>query len=161
MRRVVWVVFVAAVAWYILYYYRPPRETAVLQTTLDAFAFDILLQRQPVVLYDRIADLNDLKTHWFPRNRSEPHRDEDAAETWRRSSYKYLLLQPEQDTELFLCSATVKMKDGRPPTDAVLLTIKLKAGQGLILPYRWSYCLPVGVGVRCLGVHDWLTPWLP
>lgn len=161
MRRLVWGILALLLAWYILYYYRPPSETAVLQTTLADFAFDILLQRQPIVLYDRVANLEDLKTNWFPRNRCVSYRQEDTEEKWQRSSYKYLLLQPEQDTEMFLYPANKKLVQGRPASDEVLLTIKLKAGQCVLLPYRWHYCSVVGMGVRCLGVHDLLTPWLP
>jgi hypothetical protein len=60
-----------------------------------------------------------------------------------------------------LYPAKEKLLNGRPKDDAVLLSVKLKAHQGLILPYRWYYYLPTGTPVQTLGVHDYLTPWLP
>lgn len=157
--RVVWIVVLLVIAWYVSYYYRPPKNLAVLQTTLPDFTFDLLLQRQPIVLYDRVADWDELKNAWFPSNRTvvEQRGGEDV---WHRNTYKYLFIQPVQDTEIFLYPAHKKLVDGRPPVDETLLTVKLKGAQVLILPYRWHYCIP-GNSYSVLGVHDLLTPWLP
>ena len=157
--RIVWLVVLGVSAWYILYYYRPPRQLAVLQTTLPEFTFDILLQRQPIVLYDRVADWDELKKAWFPSNRTVAY-PMPAEDVWHRNYHKYLLLQPVQDTEIFLYPAHKKLIGGRPPTEETLLTVKLKAAQVLILPYRWHYCIPT-TSYSVLAVHDFLTPWLP
>jgi len=159
--RILWIAVLIVAAWYILYYYRPPKHIAILQTTLPDFTFDILLQRQPIVLYDRIADWDELKKAWFPSNRTEVNMSAEVIEDiWVRNYYKYLFIQPVQDTEIFLYPAHKKLSEGRPPTDETLLTIKLKGAQALILPYRWHYCVPK-TSYSKFGVHDFLTPWLP
>jgi hypothetical protein len=159
MPRYAWGIIVAVLFWYVLYYYWPPRQIAILQTTLAKFTFDLLLQRQPIVLYDRVSDWDELKRAWFPSNRSVVE-SVAAGETWSRNSYKYLLIQPVQDSEVLLYPPFKKLVDGRPPTDETLLSIKLKAAQILILPYRWYYCMPTS-SYSQLGIHDLLTPWLP
>jgi hypothetical protein len=161
MHRGVWLLGIVLIAWYILYYYRPPQDVAILQTTLADFSFDILLQRQPIVLYDRIAKMDELKALWFPRNKTVVYSHVNTEDVWDRNVYKHFILQPEQDTEVFLYPANKKLVQGRPSVEDVLLTVKLKAGQGVILPYRWYYCVPSGVRYHAMGIHDLLTPWLP
>lgn len=167
--RILWIAVLIVAAWYIMYYYRPPKQIAILQTTLPDFTFDILLQRQPIVLYDRVADWDELKKAWFPSNRTEVETNSNnanvvgatATDEWIRNYYKYLFIQPVQDTEIFLYPAHKKLREGRPPTDETLLTIKLKSAQALILPYRWHYCVPSKITYSTFGIHDLLTPWLP
>jgi hypothetical protein len=162
MKWYYWMVMICLV-WYILYYYRSPSSVAILQTTLPEFSFDILLQRQPVFIFEKVNDITHLQHAWFPSNKvdvfQQSARDTDD---WRKNKYKYLLLQPTSDTEVVLYPANKKLTtDSVPPEEETLLAIKCRAHQIVLLPYRWHFFIPKEVSYIWMGVHDWITRFLP
>lgn len=157
-----WVIL-SILVWYILYYYRSPKNVSILQTTLPEFTFDMLLHRQPIMIYDKVNDITTLQGAWFPSNKvdifQEPIRETDD---WKKNKYKYLLLQPTTDTEVILYPAHKKLNTEHvPPEDETLLAIKCKSNQIVILPYRWHFFIPKEVPYLWMGVHDWITRFLP
>lgn len=166
MRWYLWVVLIL-LTWYIAYYYRSPRSIAILQTSLPEFSFDLLLQRQPIVISEQVSNLETLRDAWFPSNKTdlyqEPERDAEGegGDIWRRNSYKYLLLQPQDNTEVILYPAGKKMtSENVPPSEEKLLAIKCKPNQVVILPFRWHFYIP-NISYNWMGVHDWVTRFLP
>jgi hypothetical protein len=160
-RVVVFLVVVALIVWYIGYYFMPPKQVAILQTSLDEFTFDLLLQRQPIVFSDAVADWNALRSAWFRYNRVEQGSlDANVVSKWNQNRYKTLLLQPHQDSEILLYPAFKKLnKDGIPPQEDTLLAIKLKAHQIVALPFRWHFYVPETVRYDWMGAHDYITRW--
>lgn len=164
MKWYVWLCIIIVV-WYIAYYYYPPRNVAILQTSLSEFTFDLLLQRQPIVLSESVTDWSSIKDAWFPSNRVDMYQEsirDETSDTWRRNRYKYLLLQPYADTELILYPANKRMtSENVPPENEKLLAIKCKPYQIVILPYRWHFYIPKDVTYGWMGIHDWITRFLP
>jgi hypothetical protein len=162
-RQILFLIVVGLIIWYIGYYFRPPKHVAILQTSLAEFTLDLLIQRQPIVFSDAVADWRQLRTAWFAYHRVEEGEGAKEPSTeWTRNRYKYLLLQPHQDSEILLYPAFKKLnKEGRPPEDETLLAIKLKAHQIVVLPYRWFFYMPETVPYGWMGAHDYITRWLP
>jgi len=162
MKWYIWLILVISV-WYIAYYYTSPRNIAILQTSLSEFTFDILLQRQPIVLSEQVSDITSLKDAWFSSNKVDVYQQSAReADGWRKNKYKYLLLQPTESVEVILYPANKSMTgENVPPENETLLAIKCKPNQVIILPYRWHFFIPKDTSYIWMGVHDWITRFLP
>jgi hypothetical protein len=158
-----WILVIALlllVAFYVMYYYKVPATLTILQTTLQDFHFDMLREKQPIVLQDRVADIDHLRRLWFKWNFTTPFKLTPNADlTWIRNKYKYLILQADEDCEVFLASASERMEDGTMPDSATLVAVQLAAKQCVIVPFRMYYA--VSKQNSAIGVHDLVTQLLP
>ena len=142
------------VAIYISYYYRYPKTVNIIQSTLDHFNLSLLLEKQPVIVQDPIADLNQLHQAWFKWNRCSPltvHSDQ-----WFMNPYKFLVVCPTERTEMVLYPAGSPIVNGEPSPDQTILAVRLGAGQTLIVPFHW-YIFTNSFEGDALGVHDAVT----
>lgn len=155
------IVFLAFIALYVSTYYKYPDKLAIHQTGLDTFQFEMLYEKQPLVLDDRVVRLEDLDRLWFSSNITSKFRLQ-SSNTWHVNKFKYLLLHAEQEGDIYLYPAgKKKIAGGVPDTNESLLAVHLLPGQVMIIPFRWSYLLMEPMQVGALGVHDYITYMLP
>lgn len=145
---------------YIASYYRVPKHVNILQTDLAHFTFDMLREKQPIVVDDRIVSLTELEKIWFKPNITSHFRLE-YADLWHKNRYKYSVLQAEQEGDIYMFPPTGHMKDGVPDPEESLLAVHLLPGQILIVPFRWKYYIPERMVVSAIAVHDYITYVLP
>jgi hypothetical protein len=141
---------------YIASYFRNPRDIHILQTSLKDFTFDMLREKQPIVVDDRVMVLDEIEKLWFQPNITTQFRLTHS-ELWHKNKYKYIVLQAEQEGDVYMYPSGKKMVQGLPDTDETLLAVHLLPGQMLILPYRWWYHIPDRMVVSTIGVHDYIT----
>lgn len=157
-HRVWWIVAALLLLWVWAAYYRAPAATQILQTTLPLFEVDALLQKQPVVVADRVADVGEIRRAWFGANFV---REASAVpDRWARVGAKWAVLYPREDAELLICPATCRTAAGAPVPDQTLVAVPLKAHQLLILPFHY-YFYTASAGVDMLLVNDWVSWALP
>ena len=162
MRVWPWLV-VALLALYVwAAYYRAPPRVSVLQTSLEAFAVDALLQKQPLVIQDRVADLRELRRAWFALN---PVKHATAAAgAWSRVRSKWCLMQPTEDAEILLCPPRCAMVQEAgayvPHAEAHLIALPLAAGQVVVVPRRYHTHVE-SEKVTVMLVDDWVSWALP
>ena len=159
-----WVIVSALAAWYVSYYYRYPSEVTIIQTTLPEFHFDLLLQKQPIVLQDQVSHLSDLQRLWFPRMTQYRVWTEKKSmnDPWDKNKHKYLVLQPHSDTKIFLYPRGKEMvPPGIPDPKGTLIEIQLKSHQVLIVPYKYYYHIEDPITLHGLACDDLLTYILP
>jgi hypothetical protein len=139
----------------------------ILQTTLRNFNFDMLREKQPIVIQDHVATLTSLSDMWFKYNTiasfdlsaslvENPH--------WIRNAYKFLVIQPKNDCELLIASARDRPDANNIMSeDAAIVAIQMTAGRVFIVPLHMHYAIVCnGSGsCQCIGVHDILTRILP
>lgn len=141
---------------YIASYFRNPTDVNILQTSLRDFTFDMLREKQPIVIDDRVMVLDEIEKLWFQPNITTQFRLTHS-ELWHKNKYKYIVLQAEQEGDVYMYPVGKKMIQGLPDTDETLLAVHLLPGQMLILPYRWWYHIPDRMVVSTIGVHDYIT----
>ena len=150
---------------YVSYYYCYPPEVSVVQTSLENFSFQIFMEKQPIVVQDKIQDISEVRKAWFGANITFndvlKNNELNGAPDWVRNRYKFLVLQPTEDTEIVLYPPHLKMIDGAPDPDEHLLAMRIRALQTLILPIHWRYHIAKNSAVKSIGVHDFVTPFLP
>lgn len=145
---------------YIGSYYRQPKDVHILQTSLNDFTFDMLREKQPIVIDDRVMSLDEIAKLWFRPN-INTHFRLTHSELWHKNKYKYIVLQSEQEGDVYMYAPGKKMIQGLPDTEETLLAVHLLPGQLLMLPYRWWYHIPDRMAVSAIGVHDYITYVLP
>lgn len=145
---------------YISYYYRYPADVSIVQTSLANFSMQIFMEKQPIVVQDRVQNLTDIRKAWFGTNITfnDVLKNDGQAE-WVRNRFKFLVLQPQEKTEIVLYPPHLKMVDGAPDPEEHLLVMKVDALQILILPLHWKYHIETK-NIISIGVHDFITPFL-
>lgn len=141
---------------YSLCYFIYPNSIIILQTTLNEFDFNQLLQKQPLVIGDKIIDIDKLINNWFSPNIINKN-NLIKNDTWNTNKYKYLFIYSLKDTEILLSKAGTKLIKGFPDeNDEIIISIKLYENQGLIIPYRWHYYIDNN-NIKNIGIHDYIT----
>lgn len=144
MYKYVWLLAIALLIMYVMYYYKYPSETVILQTTLQEFKFDLLREKQPIVIQDRVADISALKSMWFTTNFvavKTMYPTSANNPVWNRNLFKYTLIQSHGDgTEVLLASHSYNPKQPIPE-DATIVAIQLAANQCLIIPFHMLYAV--------------------
>lgn len=148
---------------YIYSYYKYPAKTQIIQTTMRNFNYDILLQKQPVIIDSADVNLDDLRRRWFYLNIVNRATVAPSQE-WHDNKYKYTVMQANDKGEILLYPASKKMSsDGSasvPDPNESLLAIQISKGQLIILPFHWKYLVP-DITVDCLVVNDLVSYFLP
>jgi len=127
---------------------------------MNNFHYDVLYNRQPVIIDSTDVELTTLKKKWFYLNivtdfSIYPNKTEDI---WHVNKYKYTVLQPQESGEIMLYPASKKIISGIPDPTETLLAIQISKGQLIILPFHWKYL--INVPVNCLGVNDLVSYFL-
>lgn len=162
MSRLWWLLIIIIAVIYLRYYYKYPKEVAILQTTLQNFTFEILREKQPLVIHDRVQSIEELRKTWFKYVISK-HLElpADNHMKWQTNKYKYLLMHPSTACEVLLYPASLPLVNECPPDDATLIAIQLAENQILIIPRNMHWTISCVENVRALGVHDYVTQFLP
>jgi hypothetical protein len=142
---------------YIYCYFVFPDNITILQTSLNEFDFNLLLQRQPLVVEDSVKDILTLLKSWFSSNII---RDVEFNEKkmWNINYHKYIYLYSLSDNnEVLLYQAGNKVIDDVPDNREPVLSINLKKYQGVIIPFRWYYNISNKNNSKIYGIHDYCT----
>lgn len=165
-RSILFIVLCIIVVVYISYYYRYPTAITILQTTLQNFYFDMLREKQPIVIQDRVVNTDDMMRAWFKYNSTHTFdlQTSDASNpSWIRNNYKYTLIHCRKPCEVLIASAKDVPKNNVLPDNATIVALRLSADQCVIIPYHMHYAVTHSEKtiVHCAGVHDWITRIIP
>ena len=148
---------------YIYSYYNYPKKISVLQTNPNNFKTDMLLEKQPIVIENNASPLSDMKPMFFKWNPTQSFNI-SGSNYWQYNTYKYVAIQLENSGEILLTPPNTKMlpdEDAPDPESANVLAIQAKKGEILIIPFHWRYLINNKLDVECLGIHDYITYFLP
>ena len=160
MSRWLWLTIVILVIIYLSYYTRAITTITILQTTLGDFQFDMLYEKQPIVIQDEIADISQVLEAWFPNNAKTVGTLAPAE--WVQNRHKYLMIQAQSEGDLYLVNSSAIMGvDGLPdPQSQALVGIHLRPGQVVILPFKMRYSPADGFAAATVGIHDHITGYI-
>ena len=133
-------------------YFVYPSNITIHQLSLDNFNFDVLYNRQPIVIEDKLVDINKIISLWFDFNIIQyPIINSE----WYRTQFKYTILQSTEDTEILLSNPYTNITNNKPNEDTKLVLIKLKENQFIILPFKWYF--HKNKNIKIIGIHDIIT----
>lgn len=137
-----------------IYHYHPKTIT-INQTTIQNFNFNLLYQKNPIVIVDNIINLNDVLNLWFKYNFI--YALKDIQNNWKQSNAKYSILHNNSNSkiELHICNPHVKINNKMPTSDSKIITINLSENQFIILPFKWYYYLENNLEI--INIHDVYT----
>lgn len=143
---------------YIYCYYIFPKSITILQTTLNNFDFNLLLQRQPLVIGDKIININEIINLWFSPNIIDNDiLNINNNDKWVINNYKYLFIYSINDIEILLYQAGQHFINNEPNTKEPLIAIKLRANQSVIIPFKWYYNIKNKDNIKAIGIDDYIT----
>jgi hypothetical protein len=161
----VFAVIIFFIVCYIYSYYKYPENVSILQSRPHEFSADMLLEKQPIVIENNLSSISDLKEACFKWSPTY-YFNISGSSIWHYNKYKHIAIQLESDGEVLLCPPNAKMIVENnsiipDPEDANLLAIQAKADEIIILPFHWRYLISEKLDVKCMGIHDWVTYFLP
>ncbi len=147
-------ILIIIVILYSLCYLNFPEEVSILQTKLHNFNFNQLLSRQPLIIEDKIINISEILKLWFKPNIISYNKK--LKDIWVRNRYKYLYIYAKKDISIYI-SKPKKIKTEVPDNNEMLIEIKLKGNQSLILPYKWYYSIENNEDIDIYGIDDYIT----
>lgn len=130
----------------------------ILQSSLKDFNFNMLFEKQPIVIQDRIEDIKPLWSNWFKYSIKSEFMITPEME-WIRNKNKYMLIHSLEDSEILLCTPRCHTVNNVPDVSEQVIAIKLYKNMSLIIPYRWYFT--TDKPVHACGCHDIFTYFLP
>ena len=158
MFYIIAVLIIIVFALYIRFSYKVPQKIMILQTSVADFKPNILLEKQPIVVQDRLDNVKPILDDWFRFNKKAEFTITPDME-WIKNKHKYMAIHSLEDCEILLCSPLCKVNQGIPDGSEQVIAIKLYKGMILIVPYRWY--LTTNKPVYAHTYHDMFTYLLP
>ena len=154
---------------YIYCYFIFPSSVIILQTTIKDFDFNLLNNRQPIVITDILKEQNKLIESWFNYNYivkgnyndsndnddNQDNNDEKEDDEWIHNKYKYVFISANKDTEIIIYKASIY--SNIPDENERIIAVKLQKNQSLILPFKWKYYINNYKDINTWGIHDLIT----
>ena len=141
MRAFFLIIVVLCVILYVQYYLKYSAQYEILQVGLDKFQLDMLYEKVPIVIYDRVYDISDLLKTIFAYSYMFQKMIEVDAGRVHKNAHKYLVLTSEDPVIIRLINPKYKkeVKTDLNQSNVQFVSVKLKSNQGLIVPALWYY----------------------
>ena len=146
---------------YIVLYTRPKTYTEILQTNIEDIRPDILLEKQPTLIFDKIVNIDDILKTTFNYMFTFSKKQYILTNTMYQNNSKYVLFHnnSENDIEIDISKSRVKQNHfnvfntvlNEEPSDTNSIKIIMKPFNVLILPYLFNFkSLSEDIDVRFL-----------
>ena len=143
-------------------YYLYNDEFSIYQVNIENFDFELLYKKQPIVISEKITNIDNVIDNWFNYNIIY---NLDNNYIWSKNKYKYLFIisKDNEPVEISLCNPNSRIVTGVtgvtgvtnvPHQDSDITTIKLD-NKGLIVPFNWYYYISGNANIY--GIHDYIT----
>lgn len=154
---------------YAAFYYIFTDELIIYQVEARHFDFNLLYNKQPIIIQDSIKNIDEILVDWFNYNIIEYDVLIPNIWGWNRNRFKYLLIYADahegNSVEITLGNPRTIHENNVPvPPDRLpednqkLTTILLNKNKLLIVPFKWFYHLNIISGnPRFFGIHDYIT----
>lgn len=143
---------------YVRFAYKVPAKIMILQSSVNDFKPSLLLEKQPIVVQDRIENIKPIWDNIFKLNIKTEFMITPEME-WIKNKYKFMMLHSKEDCEVLVCPPNCKTNGNVPDVSEQVIAIKLYKHMSLIVPYRWY--LSINKEVHACGSHDLITYFLP
>ena len=151
MKKILLAIVLIIIIIYSLCYLIFPEEIVLLQVKKENLSIDNLLSKQPIIIENKIN--REYIDKIFKFNLISKIKKNNI---WNRTNNKYTLFFAKNDTTIFI-SNPKKIKYEEPTKNDIVIEIKIKKDQSLILPYKWYYSLDNKNQVIKYGIHDYIT----
>jgi hypothetical protein len=157
-------VFVFLLLLYASLYYIFYDEIILYQVEARHFDFNLLYNKQPIIIQDSITNIDEILVDWFNYNIVEYDVLIPNIWGWNRNHYKYFVIYAPDTTngettiEITLGNPLTKQEGNVPEHNQTLTTIQLNNNKMLIIPFKWYYHINIISGnPRFFGIHDYIT----
>lgn len=138
---------------YTICYFYPTKTLSINQTTVDKFNLNLLYERHPILIYDKIQNISQIIDKWFKYNIISQSTSQNL--NWYFNHHKYCILYILQDGEIHICNPYTNITNSIPCNDSSIVTLNLKKNQIVIIPYRWYIFSDIPTHI--IYAHDIIT----
>ena len=172
---------------YIYCYFIFPSSVIILQTTIKDFDFNLLNNRQPIVITDFLKEKNKLIDSWFNYNyivndnnnrddndnddndndndNDDNDNDNDNNDNNNRNDNdndewihnKYKYVFISANKDTEIIIYKASIYSNIPDENERIIAVKLQKNQSLILPFKWKYYINNYKDINTWGIHDLIT----
>ena len=138
---------------YASFYYIYNGEISIYQVEINNFDFDLLNKKQPIVISDKIIDIDLILNNWFNYNIIYNLNNNYI---WQKNKYKYLFVHSstKEPVEIYLSNPSSNITNGIPNQDSNITSIILNC-KSIIIPFNWYYY--IAGNTNMYGIHDYIT----
>jgi len=150
-------IFIIIIIIYILYFIFP-KNISINQTTIDKFNFDLLYEKQPLILSDHLVDIHSIISLWFKYNFI--YHTHTNTSNWILNNFKYTIIYNSNsniNSEIHICNPYTNFDfNNSPYKNSNIVSITLSNNQFMILPYKWNYYIQDNF-ILTYNIHDFFT----
>lgn len=158
MRSFLVVILILITLLYAQYYLKYKHDYEILQVQLDNFKLQMLYEKYPIVIFDRVYQLNDLLKTVFAYSFLFQKEIGIQPDKVHRNKHKYLILNSDDEVVIKLINPKYKneIKENLNDCNVQFISVKLKEHQCLVVPALWYYHTD-HIDVRGIEMDDLLS----
>lgn len=156
MKKYIYFIILLFIIFYIYCYYIFDDNFVIQQVNIDDFNFNLLYNKQPLVIEDKIVDISKILSSWFKQNIIKYNNI--IFDKWNINNNKYLFIYAEQDSFILIDKPNIKTTI--PDNNNKIVSIKLYENQCIILPFKCKYYIEKNNNIKIIGIHDYITYFL-
>lgn len=158
-RPIVFVIVTLVLVYTYLAYYRYPMESGLIQTEVEAFTWNMLFSKQPIVVHTPVADPETVLRAWF--GRKQLHAKPLDVGDWIRNSNKYRIIYNGHATEAYEILLAPPYKKPDPANGDSVTALRIPPFTMVIVPFHWYLAGAPSDTIWSYDYNDWITWLLP
>jgi len=156
MKNYIYFIILIFIIFYIYCYYVFDNNFIIQQVNIEDFNFNLLYNKQPLVIYDKIVDKSKILSSWFKQNILS--NNNVVYDKWNINNNKYLFIYAKQDSIILIDKPNINIQI--PDNNNKIVSIKLYEYQCIILPFKCKYYIEKNNNIEIIGIHDYITYFL-
>ena len=152
-KKLLLVIIVLVIYVYLRYYLTPNSQTKIVQVSLTELTPSLLLQKNPIVIEERLVNpLNLVQTafkylYMFKKIQAQPKHQPD----FTKNTSRYLLIMSNRH------NSSVEIRNPTNPINKNIVDVRLHANMCLILPFKWWYRFHDHESIQMVHLDDILS----
>jgi len=151
------IIIIIIIILFILYFVYP-HTLNINQTSIEKFNFNLLYEKNPLILTNHIVNINSIIDIWFKYNFIYSTKFNN--QSWINNKSKYLIIHNSSNsekTEIHICNPYTNIdKNNNPCNNSKIISIELLHHQFMILPFNWYYFIDDSF-INLYLIHDPIT----
>lgn len=127
---------------YVSYYIKVNPSLTLMQSGIQNIDFDMLYNKTPIVVTDRIVDVHDILSTIFKYQYSFISSPMNKT-SWLRNSHKFMIVSVRTDQTIQVAHPHAKVGEG----NYEFIDVVMRKHQIIILPFGWWISAPSSVNI--------------
>lgn len=132
LKYIILCIIIIVLICHIRFYTKTHPSLTILQSTIDKVDFEMLNNKIPIIITDRVVNIQDVFTTIFNYQYTFINQI-NKSKSWEQNSSKFMIASPDTNQTIKIAHPKSNLRDGKYE----YVDIVLQKNQILILPYGW------------------------